>query len=314
MTQVQTAAGPGARHRGFLGCVNTWECDENGHLNVRYFLAKAGEALTSFGATLGLARGLALRETLHHVRFLREARPAAPLAVDVSVIALPDGPEAPLVLLLEVVSTLDGAVHAALLAATRVFDADGQPRPLPAAAAERAAGFVRPLPDHAAPRGITPDGVPAARDLALADRLGMMEISRGAVSAHQCDPSGRLETWQFVARISDGIVNMLARFQGAEGLQARSEGRVGGAVVEYRLHYLARPRPGDLVTVRTGVLALAGRSHRFAHWLFDARTGECLCSTEAVAVTLDLDSRRAIAMPDAQRERMQRFLLPQALA
>jgi acyl-CoA thioesterase FadM len=110
-------------------------------------------------------------------------------------------------------------------------------------------------------------------------------------------------------RVADGIVNMLARLHGPEGLEARMEGRIGGAVVEYRLHYHRRPRSGDLITVRTGVRAITGRTHRLVHWLFDARSGECLCSSEAVAVTLDLQTRRAVELPEAQRRRMEAFVI-----
>jgi acyl-CoA thioester hydrolase len=298
------------RHRGFLGSVNTWECDENGHLNVRFFVAKAGEALASFAAELGLAANERLRETLQHMRFLAEARPAAPLAVDVSVIRLPATPTEPLGLLLEVVSTLDDRVHAALLTDVVVVNDAGRAVPLPAAAQTRAAGHLRIMPPHAAPRGITPREPHPGRDLAYAQGLGMFEISRGRVAAQHCDDAGFMETFQFVGRISDGIVNMLARFQGADGLLARSEGRVGGAVVEYRLDYRRRPRAGDLVSVRTGVASLQGRAHRIAHWLFDARSGEGLCWAEVVAVTLDLGTRRAIAMPAEQHARMAQFLIP----
>ncbi|HSG91563.1 MAG TPA: thioesterase family protein [Pseudomonadales bacterium] len=302
------------RHRGFLGCVNSWECDENGHLNVRFFVAKASEALASFGAELGLPAGLRLRETLQHMRFLGEARPAAPLAVDVSVITVPAAPTEPLGLLLEVVSTLDDRVHAALLTDAVVVDQDGAVAPLSADARARAAQYLQPLPAHAAPRGIPAQAPPPGRDLALARRLGMFEISKGRVAIGQCDDDGFMETFQYVGRISDGIVNMLARFQGADGLRARSEGRVGGAVVEYRLDYRRRPRAGDLLTVRTGVVALQGRAHRIAHWLFDARSGEGLCWAEAVAVTLDLESRRAIDMPAEQHARMAQYLIPELVS
>ncbi|MDZ7825912.1 MAG: hypothetical protein U5R48_07840 [Gammaproteobacteria bacterium] len=87
------------------------------------------------------------------------------------------------------------------------------------------------------------------------------------------------------------------------------EGRVGGAVVEYRLLYQERPRSGDLITVRTSVRAMSGRSHRLVHWLFDVRSGDCLCTSEAVAVTLDLQTRRAVELPEAQRRRMEAFVI-----
>jgi acyl-CoA thioester hydrolase len=296
-------------HRGFLGSVATWECDENGHLNVRFFVAKATQGLASFAAAIGIPPGHRLEECDHHMRFLREARPAAPLAVDVRVIGLPADDAATMQVLLEIVSPESGEVHAALLARVLPVDAGGAVQRWTRSQLDAAGTHVDVLPEHAAPRGITEDPVSTLPELAEAERAGLIEISRGCIGSGDCDAAGRMEACHFIGRVADGIVNMLARLHGPEGLEARMEGRIGGAVVEYRLHYHRRPRSGDLITVRTGVRAITGRTHRLVHWLFDARSGECLCSSEAVAVTLDLQTRRAVELPEAQRRRMEAFVI-----
>ena len=38
----------------WVGGVNTWECDEMGHLNVRHWVAKSMEALAGLAAALGM--------------------------------------------------------------------------------------------------------------------------------------------------------------------------------------------------------------------------------------------------------------------
>ena len=76
------------------GGVNTWECDEMGHLNVRFWVAKAMEALAGLSRLMGMpdafASGggatLAVRDL--HMRFLREARAGACLWASGGVIAL----------------------------------------------------------------------------------------------------------------------------------------------------------------------------------------------------------------------------------
>lgn len=297
------------RHRGFLGSVATWECDENGHLNVRFFVAKATQGLASFAAAIGIPPGHRLEERDHHMRFVREARPAAPLAVDVRVIGLPADDAAAMQVLLEVVSPESGEVHATLLARVLPVDADGAVQRWTSAQLEAAGAHVDVLPDHAAPRGIPEAPGTTLPQLADAERAGLIEISRGCIGPGDCDTAGRMEACHFIGRVSDGIVNMLARLHGPEGLEARMEGRLGGAVVEYRLLYHQRPRSGDLITVRTGVRAISGRSHRLVHWLFDVRSGDCLCTSEAVAVTLDLQTRRAVELPEAQRRRMAAFVI-----
>ena len=36
------------------GGVNTWECDEMGHMNVRFYVANAMEGLVGLAAALGM--------------------------------------------------------------------------------------------------------------------------------------------------------------------------------------------------------------------------------------------------------------------
>ena len=78
------------------GATNAWECDEMGHMNVRFYLARALDGLAGLSAELGLpdpyqpsvSSMLAPRE--HHVRFLKEAHAGAPLHVDARVTEVRD--------------------------------------------------------------------------------------------------------------------------------------------------------------------------------------------------------------------------------
>jgi hypothetical protein len=78
----------------FWGSVNQWECDENDHLNVRFYAHKVHQAIQVLLAQRG---GLARRPpppapggTLH-IRFLREARSATPLRIDCAPVRAADG-------------------------------------------------------------------------------------------------------------------------------------------------------------------------------------------------------------------------------
>jgi acyl-CoA thioester hydrolase len=68
--------------------------------------------------------------------------------------------------------------------------------------------------------------------------------------------------------------------------------RMGGAVVEYRLVYRRWPRPGDRFVIRSGSGFVKEKVHSFIHWLIDPETREAWCTTEAVAVALNLDTRK----------------------
>jgi acyl-CoA thioester hydrolase len=65
------------------GGVNTWECDEMGHMNVRFYVVKAVEGLATLAALIGMPDAfrsdatstLLVRE--QHIRFLKEAHAGA---------------------------------------------------------------------------------------------------------------------------------------------------------------------------------------------------------------------------------------------
>ena len=78
------------------GGVTPWQCDEMGHMNVRFYLAAANEALANLAGLMGMPRAftpgasstLLVRE--HHVRFLKEARAGAGLYMTGGVLAMED--------------------------------------------------------------------------------------------------------------------------------------------------------------------------------------------------------------------------------
>ncbi|HEX3407569.1 MAG TPA: thioesterase family protein, partial [Caulobacteraceae bacterium] len=97
-----------------------------------------------------------------------------------------------------------------------------------------------------------------------------------------------------------------AALSGAE----RQEGR-GGAVLEYRLAYAAWPRAGDRYAVRSGLIGFDDRAQRLAHWMLDPESGEPWATTEAVAVSLDLEARKIIPLDEAAKTRLAARVVPE---
>ncbi len=195
------------------GSVNAWECDENDHLNVRFFVAKANEGLpfvlSEMGYTPAALDAMSARARIRtqHMRFLREARKATPLTVVAGIAS-----SAPLELSVysEVRHSLTGAVLATVLAEVEVVSRhDGSPCQLHAPpAALRCA-----VPPHGAPRGLAPERSVTPPDRRALAQAGFVEIARGLVRPTECDPGGELEPFQYIGRIADGVVNLMAQFQ-----------------------------------------------------------------------------------------------------
>jgi len=297
------------------GGVNTWECDEMGHMNVRFYVAKAMEGLVGLAAALGLPHaftadaGSTLLVREQHIRFLREAHAGAALHMTGGVVEMGED-EARFVQLLWHSET--GALAASFQTVVAHATPDeGRPFPWSAKTRDRAAALKMEVPEHAAARSVSLAPVTPAADLARAEELGLIRIAQGAVSNADCDIFGRMRAEQFIGRVSDGIPRLVRSFrETVSGDAPDKPKRVGGAVLEYRLIHLDWPRAGQRLEIRSGLKTADARTKTMVHWMLDPDTGRPWGTSEAVAITLDLDARKIVPIGDAARAE----LLKQATA
>lgn len=294
------------------GGVNTWDCDEMGHMNVRHYIVRAMEGLAGLAAELGLPHAftpyanatLLVKE--HHVRFLREAHAGATLHMLGGVIEISDT-EARLLQLL--VHSATGELAATFQ--TTVVHAtprEGEVFPWPRITRERAAALMVEVPEKARARSIDLSPFTATASLERAEALGLQRIGLGALSPTECDVFGRMRAEQFIGRVSDGIGGFIGPFRDVIVEHAdHKPTRFGGAVLEYRLAYLRWPQAGDRVELRSGLIGADPRTMRMAHWMIDPATGLAWGTSEAVAITFDLDARKAVPITPAAQAGLKAF-------
>lgn len=283
------------------GCANPWECDAMGHLNVRFYMAKAMEGLAGAAALLGMPRAfspqtqatLVVRE--HHIRFLREARPGAGLYMTAGVLETGES-DARLLLVLRHLSGEPAATFQTMVA--HVTAGEGRAFPWSARAREAGLAFGIAAPDYALPRSLGLEPVEPRASLERAEALGLIRSGHGVVGPQEVDAFGRMRAEVFIGRVADGMPRVLA----GTGMAApeTSGRRIGGAVLEYRLVYLAWPRCGDRIALRSGLAGCDRRTRRMVHWLLDPETGRPYAVGEAVAACLDLETRKLVELsPEA---------------
>ncbi len=297
------------------GGVNTWECDEMGHMNVRFYVAKAAEGLVGMAAALGLPQAftvhaestLLVRE--QHIRFLREAHAGAALHMTGGVVEMGED-EARLVQLLWHSET-------GVLAATfqtvvaHVTPRDGRAFPWSHRTRALAADLALAVPEPAAARSVSLAPVESMASLARADELGLVRIAQGAVAPQDCDIFGRMLPELFIGRVSDGIARLVRGFRETVTSDAEEKPRrVGGAVLEYRLIHLDWPRAGQRLEIRSGLKTADARTKTMVHWMVDPDTGKPWGTSEAVAITFDLDARKIVPISEAAREQLMRQATP----
>lgn len=286
------------------GGVNTWDCDEMGHMNVRHYVGRAMEGLVGLAAELGMPHAFSpfANATLlvkeHYIRFLREAHAGAPLYMLGGVIEMGECDAKVLQLLVHPAS---GALAATFQ--TTVVHAtprEGQVFPWPTIARERAEALRVEVPEKARARSLDLSPFASTASLARAEALGLTRIGLGGLLPSDCDVFSRMRAEQFIGRVSDGIGAFIHPFRDTIVAHADPKPiRFGGAVLEYRIAYLAWPRVGDRVDIRSGLLGADARTMRMVHWMLDPATGEPWGTSQAVAVTFDLDARKVVPVTDA---------------
>jgi acyl-CoA thioester hydrolase len=282
-----------------------------GHLNVGFYVAKSMEALAGLAAELGMPRAFApsaeatlvVRE--QHIRFLKEARPGAPLTIEGGVVDLGET-DARLVFLMR---HHDGDLAAGFqTVVAHATAAEAQPFPWPDRIRARAESLSAQIPERAAARSISLAPVETQASRARAEAIGLRRSGLGVVAPADCDAFGRLRTEGFMARLSEAIPHVFGGLRpgNVEGEPAR----IDGAAVEYRLVHHAWPRVGDRLELRSGSAGGDARIRRLVHWMLDPDTGRPWASAEAIAVSFDLQTRKLVTLSDAELARVEAEAIP----
>lgn len=296
------------------GGVNTWECDENGHLNVRFWAAKAQEALAGLAAQLGMPRAFAadgeatlvVRE--QHIRFLREAHAGASLYATGGVVSLGETDARLLVVMRHADATPAATFQLVVEHATA---RDLRSFAWPARIRERAQALAAEIPPFAAARSIDLSPVQASASLPRALELGLRRIGLGVIGPVECDVFGRMRPEIFIGRVSDGVGRLFGETRPVpEAPEGETPARIGGAVLEYRVLHLGWPQAGDGVEFRSGFAGCDARTRRVMHWMVDPQSGRPWASAEAVVISFDLDKRKVVDISPAAQEAFRALCTP----
>jgi acyl-CoA thioester hydrolase len=283
------------------GGVNPWECDEMGHLNVRFYARIASEGVAAFAGQLGLpnafrpgaASTLAVRS--HHIRFIREARNRAPLYMTARLVAIE---ETRARICFAIHHAADDAPCATFLTWVEHVDGDDRPLLLPVRDLP-----LSEIPDFARPRSVEDGRVTSTASLERAEALDLVTIGAGAITAKDADIHGRMEPEVVIGRVSDGVTRIVGPFRETVIEHAESQPTsVGGAVLEYRLDMIRTPRAGDRFVIRSGVGGCDSRGQFMIHWMLDPVSGQPWAVSKAYVITFDLDARKIIPIADKARD------------
>ncbi|MCW5724749.1 MAG: thioesterase family protein [Maricaulaceae bacterium] len=278
------------------GNANAWECDELGHMNVRFYLAKAHQAVQALAEAAGLygafragtSATLIPREV--HIRFLAESRPGAPLYIRGGFAGADAASALAVLVMTHAVSGKTAATFRIRL--DHAEPVSGRPFAWPARFADHLKALTVDSPAEAAPRGLTEDDPETEISLARAEALGLTEIGRGRFSVQDCDVFGRMNPELLLGKVSDSVIHFQSAFPEEFGGHSGAGPEVAGALVECRQIVRRWPRAGDGFVIRSGLNGADEKVRKLVHWVLDPETGAPWWSTQGVALMMDLNARR----------------------
>lgn len=266
------------------GYVNTWDCDENDHLNVQFYFRFFEDASAHFQMLAGAPAAARRRPVMRHVRYHRELRSNDAIRIESHAVAGSGG----LRLAHMMYMTAGDA-----LAATCLETLPEAPPDL----AQALVGHEAALPEAAMPRSIGAEPVAPGPEGAAPD--GGRVTLRTRVRAGDCGPDGRIEDWPFIGRNSDSAANFWDMIGiDRPWLDAHGRGRVA---VEMKLCRLADLRHGDLLHVVSRPIAVARSTVSFENRFVRSETGTVAAVVQLTALTMNLTTRRAEPLPDETR-------------
>jgi acyl-CoA thioester hydrolase len=268
-------------HRSF---VNTWECDENDHMNVQFYFKRFEEAADFLAIQCELETYNPML-LCRHVRYHKELRSADSTIVNSGIVeVLSDR----IKIAHQMVNTTTGTLSASALDTVSLGKQEAPPIRLPRAPVE----FLEPV----LPRGVA-DGPSEPFDSGILLGTGKATLSNHSiVRDFDLDEKRCLLTSRIISRFTDGAPHIWDHFGiTTDWLAQTKNGRVA---VELKLTPLATAKPGDALRLVSNIPESQGKTFLVRHQLENAATGEIIARGDVRALVMSLITRRAIELPD----------------
>lgn len=118
---------------------------------------------------------------------------------------------------------------------------------------------------------------------------------RGAVYPWHCDHMGHMNVMWYVGRFDEATWQVFAAL-GITPTYIRENDR-GVVAVEQRISYKRELVPGDVITIRSGILEIKDKVIRFCHEMRNEETGEVAAVTVLTGIHIDRKARKSCPFP-----------------
>jgi len=118
---------------------------------------------------------------------------------------------------------------------------------------------------------------------------------RGVVYPWQCDHMGHMNVMWYVGKFDEATWQLFSML-GLPPSFLRERNR-GMAAVQENITYKRELRPGDVVSIRSGVVEIREKVIRFIHEMYNDETGDVSAAVEITGVHMDTIARKSCPFP-----------------
>lgn len=264
----------GARQT-YSGLVRPWECDENEHLNLTFYIRAFQHASEALAADVLRANPGAASASLRHMRFHRELRVSQTFAIDSVVIRGGEHNGRILHLLRS-----NGHICASAL-------------DLPGFSTEKVPvlGVAEVLPSFT--RGLS--SAPSSVSSSQCDPRTMMTLKLGVVRPHELDHVGQLQMHEIFSYCTLASLHILGDIVGLSPEWKKVSGCTHMGV-EVKITRHRECKAGDVLSSRSWLASVGEKSLVLRHCVYD-HLGSPVASVEQVLVIVDFKERRVVPVP-----------------
>lgn len=265
--------------------VNTWECDENDHLNVQFYFKNFAEAGEIFALKHQMDRIQGSRPKIRHVRYIRELRSASSILIKSAIIS--DGEYAG-----RIIHLLENSGAGVVSAATIDYCENAKSN-MPTVSSKEVA--------FALPRGIPSEFLPE-QDVEQKLARGEAIITNNCIiQPAQSNINDELLTQHYISCVSDGAAHIWTVI-GVDDkyLQENNFGRVA---MEMKLSVIKPAKVGSAVETVSYCHAMGEKTFTIRHQIRDVETGQVYATLQGINLIIDLEKRKAVPVPDFVRDR-----------
>lgn len=279
------------------GEASNWECDELGHLNMRHYMYKVGQARQMLFIRLGLPHAFkkgahsTVRVDEFHIKYLAEARPGAPLHIHSAVLDISETS----MRLIHVMRHYDGRPACSVTeTVSHIARRTGEAFNWPSRLRDAAPDYRADLPDFAAPRGLdlSLPSSPPAYDAAQA--LGMTAIGVGVFQKHEGDIFGAIPPEAILGRVTETVGNFV---QAWPEMILEGPGRdrsISGALFEARVIIHNMALTGEPYEFFSGIRGVNANVRDLVHCLYSPLDGRIWASMQGIGGLMDLKARKHV--------------------